>query len=81
MERVSREDMADGVRQYLFFPETKGMRHFESLTKHSKAPTLIHVPGLALEDVDKLFAPEGIMDAMRDQKVPDVETFEVRRDA
>ncbi|GAB7324710.1 hypothetical protein MBLNU13_g08573t1 [Cladosporium sp. NU13] len=36
--------------------------------------------GLALEDVDKLFAPEGIMDAMRDQKVPDVETFEVRRD-
>lgn len=36
--------------------------------------------GLALEDVDKLFAPEGIMDAMRDQKVPDVETFEVGRD-
>lgn len=36
--------------------------------------------GLALEDVDKLFAPEGIMDAMRDQKVPDVETFEVRRE-
>lgn len=36
--------------------------------------------GLALEDVDKLFAPEGIMDAVRDQKVPDVETLEVRRD-
>jgi hypothetical protein len=43
-------------------------------------PILTHFTGLALEDVDKLFAPEGIMDAMRDQKVPDVETFEVRRD-
>jgi hypothetical protein len=41
---------------------------------------LTHLAGLALEDVDQLFAPEGIMDAMRDQKVPDVETFEVRRD-
>ena len=40
---------------------------------------LTNFTGLALEDVDKLFAPEGIMDAMRDQKVPDVETLEVRR--
>jgi hypothetical protein len=72
--------VADGIPQYLFFPETKGTYRRESLIEHSKVPMLIFVPGLALEDVDKLFAPEGIMEAMRDQKVPDVETFEVRRD-
>lgn len=40
---------------------------------------LTQLTGLALEDVDRLFAPEGIMDAMRDQKLPDVETLEVHR--
>jgi hypothetical protein len=57
--------VADGIPQYLFFPETKGTYRRESLIEHSKVPMLIFVPGLALEDVDKLFAPEGLMDAMR----------------
>jgi len=35
--------------------------------------------GLALEDVDKLFAPDGMLEAILDQKVPDVEEVEVRR--
>lgn len=72
--------MADGIIQYFFFPETKGTCHGEFLIDNSHVPILTHLTGLALEDVDKLFAPEGIMDAMRDQKIPDVETYEVRRD-
>lgn len=32
-ESFIRKDMADGVLQYLFFPETKGMYHFEYLEK------------------------------------------------
>jgi hypothetical protein len=35
--------------------------------------------GLALEDVDKLFAPDGMLEAILDQKGPDVEEVEVRR--
>lgn len=34
--------------------------------------------GLALENVDKIFAPEGLMDAVIDSKVPDIEAIEVR---
>lgn len=48
--------------------------------RRSCVPILTDLTGLALEDVDKLFAPEGVMDAIRDQKIPDVETFEVRRE-
>jgi hypothetical protein len=77
---LSCEQAADSVAQYFFFPETKGIHQFDSRSLDSFVPMLTHSIGLALEDVDKLFAPEGIMDAMRDQKVPDVETFEVRRD-
>jgi hypothetical protein len=36
--------------------------------------------GLALEDVDKLFAPDGMLEAILDQKVADIETVEVRKE-
>jgi hypothetical protein len=42
---------------------------------------LTPVTGLALEDVDKLFAPDGTLEVMLDQKIPDAETVEVRREA
>jgi len=72
--------VADSASQYLFFPETKGTYRLTPGVETMFLRLLTLLAGLALEDVDKLFAPEGIMDAMRDQKVPDVETFEVRRD-
>jgi hypothetical protein len=44
--------------------------------------TLTFVIGLALEDVDRLFASDEMVDAILDQKKqPDVETIEVRRGA
>jgi hypothetical protein len=44
--------------------------------------TLTFVIGLALEDVDRLFACDEMVDAILDQKKqPDVETIEVRRGA
>jgi hypothetical protein len=39
------------------------------------------VTGLALEDVDRLFASDEMVDAMLDQKKPEVETFEVGKEA
>jgi hypothetical protein len=42
--------------------------------------TLTFVIGLALEDVDRLFASDEMVDAILDQKKPDVETVEVRRE-
>jgi hypothetical protein len=44
--------------------------------------TLTFVIGLALEDVDRLFTGDEMVDAILDQKKePDVETVEVRRGA
>jgi hypothetical protein len=43
--------------------------------------TLTFVIGLALEDVDRLFASDEMVDAILDQKKqPDVETVGVRRE-
>jgi hypothetical protein len=72
---------ADSDWQYVFFPETKGMSYY-SIYMALCELTLTFVIGLALEDVDRLFAPDEMVDAILDQKKqPDVETVEVRRGA
>ena len=75
-KKIQLVDIADNTSQYLFFPETKG-ELLEALQSLSMYTDLILMTGLALEDVDKLFAPEGLMDAVIDSKVPDVEAIEV----
>jgi hypothetical protein len=71
---------ADSGWQYVFFPETKGMSLCLTYMALWELP-LTFVIGLALEDVDRLFASDEMVDAMLDQKKPEVETVEVRREA
>jgi hypothetical protein len=65
----------------VFFPETKGISHCSIYVARWEL-TLTFVIGLALEDVDRLFTGDEMVDAILDQKKqPDVETVEVRRGA
>jgi hypothetical protein len=80
-ERLSMNYVADSVSQYLFFPETKGMYRYKSLVCDQCMRILTPLTGLALEDVDKLFATDSTLEMMLDEKIPDAETVEVRSEA